>query len=68
MMEDTRTPAEIRQQGLEALVERLGAAGALRFIQQISNGQGDYTADRHRWLGQVGLDEILREIETKRTG
>jgi hypothetical protein len=66
MTEDTRTPAEIRDQGLEALVERLGAAGALQFLQQFSAPSGDYTRDRATWLEGVTLEDILRAIESRR--
>lgn len=39
-------PEEVRQEGLSALLERLGPADAIRFIQQFSPGRGDYTTER----------------------
>ena len=53
MMSDYKTPEEIRCEGLEALVVRLGPADAIRFIQQYEQGQGDYTRDRHEWLDSI---------------
>jgi len=40
------TLSEIRVRGFEALLRELGAAGAIRFIQQYESGRGDYTRDR----------------------
>jgi len=60
------TIPEIRQAGLEALRERLGAAGTIRFLQQFDPGHGDYTQDRHAWLDSLDVDEIVRGIEQRR--
>ena len=56
---------EIRRAGLEALSERLGPAGMIRFLRMFDPGQGDYTAERHRWLDQLTLDDILRAIDNQ---
>jgi hypothetical protein len=53
---------EIRKAGLEALIERLGPEGTLRFLQQYNPGQGDYTAERHQWLDSLTLEEIEKSI------
>lgn len=36
------TPAEIRRAGWEALKDKLGIAGALKFMQQYESGEGNY--------------------------
>ena len=41
------TLEQIRTAGLEALRERLGRAGMIRFLGQFDNGAGDYAKDRH---------------------
>ncbi len=58
----------IRKAGLEALLERLGPDGTLRFLQQYNPGQGDYTADRHAWLDKLTLAEIESSIRQRREG
>lgn len=67
-MNKTMTIPEIRKAGLEALLERLGHDGTLRFLQQYNPGQGDYTADRHAWLDPLTLAEIESSIRQRRGG
>ncbi len=55
------TLEEVRTVGLKALLDALGPDGMIRFLQQFGNGRGDYTAERHRWLKDVTLDELIRE-------
>ena len=57
------TPQDIRREGLQALLERLGPAGTIRFLQQYEPGHGDYTAERHKWLDNLTIDEILGELD-----
>jgi hypothetical protein len=60
------TIPEIRKAGLDALRERLGPAGMLRFLQQFDSGRGDYTQDRHGWLDDLTVDEIARSTQKRR--
>ena len=53
-----RTQDEIYRQGLEALQERLGRAGMVRFLQQFETGQGDYSRERHEWVDRLTLDDL----------
>ena len=62
----TMTIPEIRKAGIEALLDRLGPAGTIRFLQQYDPGRGDYTHDRHAWLDELSLDEIAKRIEARR--
>ncbi|MCG3130814.1 MAG: hypothetical protein FLDDKLPJ_01587 [Phycisphaerae bacterium] len=57
---------EVRRAGLEALNERLGPAGMIRFLRMFDPGRGDYTAERHQWLDPLTLDDIVRSIENRR--
>ena len=50
---------EIRQQGYKALIDSLGVANALRFLQQLGVGYGNYTEERHQWLDQLTMDDLL---------
>jgi hypothetical protein len=62
----TRTLEEIRAMGLEALRERLGRAGMIRFLQQFETGKGDYARERHRWLDRTSLEQIVAKTKSKR--
>ena len=59
------TPFELQRRGIEVLVRELGYAEAMRFMLQFSNGRGDYTAERHKMLGNPTVDELL-EATAKR--
>jgi hypothetical protein len=55
-----KTPDEIYREGLEALCERLGRAGMVRFLQQFERGQGDYARARHGWVDRTTLAELRK--------
>jgi hypothetical protein len=57
------TPDEIYREGLQALRDRLGVAGMVRFLQQFEMGQGDYARERHEWVDGLSLDDI-RKLST----
>ena len=54
------TLEKIRRDGLEALRDKLGKAGMIRFLQQFETGEGDYARERHAWVDSTSLDEIKR--------
>jgi hypothetical protein len=56
---------EIRLQGLEALMRRLGPVGMVRFLQQFETGHGDYTEERRQWLTGT-VQEIARDVSAAR--
>jgi hypothetical protein len=62
----TRTLDQIRSIGLEVLSRELGPVGMVRFLQQFETGQGDYSVDRHQWLDQLSVEEILQQMKQKR--
>lgn len=66
MSTQTLTTPEILKAGLQALRERLGPAGMVRFLQVFETGRGDYTAERHQWLDSLTVDDIVRSIEERR--
>ena len=57
-----RTLAEVREEGLKALLERLGRADMIRFLQQFEPGDGDYARERQDWAGRITLEEIERAV------
>jgi hypothetical protein len=57
-----RTPSQIAAEGFAALVEKLGTADAIRFVQLYDPGRGDYTQDRGKWLGGLTQGELAEEM------
>ena len=53
---------QIRMEGWKALTERLGPAGAMRFMMQYDPGYGDYSQERHELFADLTIDEALEEI------
>ncbi len=62
----TMTINELRKAGIEALVKTLGPLGMARFLQQFDPGKGDYTKEREQWLGNLKVEDVLREIRRKK--
>jgi len=60
------TQEQIRRIGLEALAEKLGPVGMVRFLQLFSTGKGDYTKEREKWLGKASVRELVKEIKRER--
>ncbi len=58
-----KTQHEIIKQGYDALVQSLGITDTIRFIQYFSPGYGDYTKERHQWLEQTSLEEVLTQMK-----
>ena len=50
---------QIRTEGWKALTERLGAAGAMRFMMQYDPGCGDYSKERHEIFDAVTMEKLL---------
>ena len=44
--------AELNQKAKAILMRELGPVDYARFIQQYEEGIGNYTTDRHQWLGE----------------
>jgi len=62
------TLAELRRAGIDALLKALGPVGMARFLQQFDPGQGDYTTERTRILGNPTVDDVMGELELRRNG
>lgn len=54
---------QIRMEGWKVLTERLGAAGAMRFMMQYDPGHGDYTKERHEIFAALTMEELIEAIE-----
>jgi len=66
MKTQVMTQEDIRTRGINVLAKELGVVGMVRFVQQFSNGKGDYTKERHRWLDRLSIDDIMSDIRSKR--
>lgn len=66
MNTQTQTLHEIYKLGLEALREKLGVSGMLRFLEIYDSGSGDYTKDRHKILKEKTVEELAAKIYAKR--
>jgi len=65
---NVKNPIEVREAGLKALRDALGADGARAFIDQYE-GVGDFTIDRHNGP-DVSFEEFterMRQIEAGRS-
>ena len=62
----TMTLEQIRTHGLRALVEELGTAGAVRFLQLTETGRGDYSRDRHARIGKQSVQSLVKKIAARR--
>ncbi len=51
------TPLELRAKGYQVLFDNLGQTAAIRFLQDMGWGIGDYTQDR-----EVTLKNVTREV------
>ena len=60
------TLEQIRANGLRALVEELGATGAVRFLQMTETGRGDYSRERRARIGKESVASLVRQIEQRR--
>jgi len=59
---------QIRLEGWKALTERLGPAGAMRFMMQYDPGYGDYTQERREIFAELEIEELLASIRGQGTG
>ncbi len=64
MKSERLTDAQVRALGWEALVEKLGPTGALRFSIQTQGGHGDYVEWRQRTLGTLSVDQLLARMRS----
>ncbi len=56
-------PAKLIRAGFDALVDKLGAAGAVRFMLHYDAGQGDYTRERPAILDGIDTRKALELTE-----
>ena len=57
------TSAEVRRAGWEALREKLGLAGALKFILDYDRGEGNYTELRKKIFKGKTVKDIIEDMK-----
>ncbi len=62
---EAKPVSEITRRATEILFQRMGVIDTLRFLNQFSTGQGDYSKERDTWLGSLTLDEVVSRIRVK---
>ena len=55
------TDEEFERRTLDAIQREFGPGGLARFIMTYRSGRGDYTAERHKWLDGITIEEIIAE-------
>ena len=59
---ETKTIAQIQNEGYEALMNALGPEDAIRFIRSFDPGSGDYTKEPKKSLKKKTVKQIGKEI------
>ncbi len=59
---ETMSDGEFRKYVLTILNRELGPCGFARYLRTRIEGSGDYTRDRHLWLDQLSMDEVLADV------
>ena len=60
------TDTEIYELGLDILLDKLGHAGTIRFLEQREPATGNYTEERHQWLDGLDMETIMQGIQELR--
>ena len=58
-----RSEVALRQTGYLALIQSLGYADAIRFLLQLSPGEGDYLEWQERLFGDTSADELYEQAQ-----
>jgi hypothetical protein len=61
-----KTLDEVCRAGLAALAKALGPVDMIRFLQQFDLGNGDYTKERFKILGNPSVNDLLAELKAKK--
>ena len=58
-----RSEMALRQTGYMALIQSLGYADAIRFLLQLSPGEGDNLKWQERLFGDASVDELYEQAQ-----
>jgi len=60
--------AEVTQEAVRILCEKIGIVNTIRFVNQFTTGYGNYTEERETFFADLTLDDIVAEIKRKKVG
>ncbi len=63
MNTQTKPVSEINRQATHILFKEMGGVDTIRFLNQFSVGQGDYTKERDSWLNGISMNDAIAEIK-----
>ena len=58
--------SEISRRATHILFKEMGVVDTIRFLNQFSVGQGDYTKERDNWLDDISVDDAIAQIKAKK--
>ncbi|HEY0601902.1 MAG TPA: hypothetical protein VGD58_03275 [Herpetosiphonaceae bacterium] len=66
-MTTTATPlTEITITAIRLLCQEIGVVNMARFLNQFTNGYGNYAEERDQLFGELTVDEIVAQIKQNR--
>ena len=65
MSAEFRPLAEISRQAIQILYREIGVADTVRFLNQYTNGYGNYTEERRPLFADQTLSELVAEIRQR---
>ena len=66
MNNKTETLAEITDNAIRLLCREMGVVKTARFLNQFTNGFGDYTKERQDKPDEMSIDEVVAEVMKRR--
>jgi len=58
----TLTRPRVREKGFAILRRELGIRGFIEFFQDLGLKRGNYTEERHTWLTEETVDEVVSRM------
>ena len=63
MVIEAKPLVDINQEAISILFQRLGAINTIRFLNQFTNGYGNYLQEREELFGHLTLDDLIQDIK-----
>lgn len=57
---------DINKEAILALNNAIGIANTIRFLNQFTNGYGNYTEEKEKMFENMSLNDIVKEIKEMR--
>ena len=63
MIVETKPLVDINEEAIKILFQRLGTINTIRFLNQLSNGYGNYVEEKEQLFGHLTIDELIDDIK-----